>query len=214
MSKILDFSDMLITKFCHDISGGVGAVNNGVEFIEDPETDKEMRDKAFELISSNGKDAANKLKFFRYIYGVSSSLGETDLNEIKEISGEFFNSLNIKLEWVEDHSIENAVTLTHREAKLLFNMVFALSNALISGGNIKIHLIKTESGKNIIINGTGDKVKNIDDIQHILGNHELRDIKINNVQFHLTSKLASDLEAMVTTTFSDNSLEMKAELSN
>ncbi len=211
MSKILEFSELLMTKFCHDIAGPIGAVNNGIEFLEEPDH-QNIHDKAMELISKNGKEAAIKLKFYRYIYGVSQASGETDINEIKELAQEFFSDTNIKLNWVQSSSTEGFTQLTHRGCKLLMNMLYCASTVLISGGNIDITVAKIENGKSISIKAQGSKIKEIDDLTHILNNHELRDIKLNNVQIHHTAKIASSLNVIVQCEFKDSILVMKADL--
>jgi histidine phosphotransferase ChpT len=211
MSKILEFSELLMTKFCHDIAGAIGAVNNGIEFLEEPDH-QNIKLKAMELISINGKEAAAKLKFYRFIYGVTAGSGETDISETKELAKEFFEGSNIKLSWQKNNSTEEFTQLTHRASKLLLNMVYAASGVLISGGNIDISVSKLDNGKSLVINATGPKIKNMDDLTHILNNHELRDIKLNNVQIHLTAKIATTLNVIIKCEYTDSSLTLTADL--
>ncbi len=210
MSKILEFSELLMTKFCHDIAGPIGAVNNGIEFLEEPDHGG-IRDKAMELISKNGKEAAAKLKFFRYIYGVSQSSGEADIHEIQELAKEFFNDTPIKLNWIPNSSAGEFVQLTHRACKLLMNMLYCSSSVLIAGGEIEIQIVKIEKGKSLILKSKGSKIKEIDDLVHILNNHELRDIKLNNVQIHHTAKIASSMNVVIECAFKSNELFMKVD---
>ena len=52
----------------------------------------------------------------------------------------------------------------------------------------------------------------MDDLTHILNNHELRDIKLNNVQIHLTAKIATTLNVIIKCEYTDNSLTLTADL--
>lgn len=59
--------EMLASRICHDIISPVGAVNNGVEFMQDMGPD--AADEALELISYSAQQAAAKLQAFRMAYG-------------------------------------------------------------------------------------------------------------------------------------------------
>ncbi len=211
MSKILEFSELLMTRFSHDIAGCIGAVNNGIEFLEDPDS-KNIKEKAMELISSNGKEAAAKLKFFRYVYGMSSGFGEADLSEIKILLKDFFLGSNIQINWISSNKMDEFTQLTHKASKLLLNMVYTAATVLISGGIIEISISKLSSGKLLIVKAKGPIIKNVDDITHILNNHEMRDIKLNNVQIHLTAKIATSLNVVIKSDYSSEALTLSAEL--
>ncbi|MEM6780255.1 MAG: histidine phosphotransferase family protein [Pseudomonadota bacterium] len=59
--------EMLASRICHDIISPVGAVNNGVEFME--EMGPDAGDEALKLISYSASQAAAKLQAFRMAYG-------------------------------------------------------------------------------------------------------------------------------------------------
>lgn len=59
--------EMLASRICHDIISPVGAVNNGVEFMQ--EMGPDAMDEAMGLISYSASQAAAKLQAFRMAYG-------------------------------------------------------------------------------------------------------------------------------------------------
>lgn len=59
--------EMLASRICHDIISPVGAVNNGVEFMQ--EMGPDAMDEAVGLISYSASQAAAKLQAFRMAYG-------------------------------------------------------------------------------------------------------------------------------------------------
>jgi len=59
--------ELLASRICHDLVSPVGAVNNGVEFMEDMGADG--IDEAVELIGYSAGQAAAKLQAFRLAYG-------------------------------------------------------------------------------------------------------------------------------------------------
>jgi histidine phosphotransferase ChpT len=65
-TKILE---LLASKICHDLISPVGAIGNGVEFLEESSGDAE----AVSLIAFSAAQAAAKLKVFRMAYGAGGA---------------------------------------------------------------------------------------------------------------------------------------------
>lgn len=61
--------ELLASRMCHDLVSPVGAINNGVEFMEDVGDDAEQRQEAMNLISHSASQASAKLMAFRIAYG-------------------------------------------------------------------------------------------------------------------------------------------------
>jgi histidine phosphotransferase ChpT len=212
MSKVLEFSELLMTKFCHDIAGSIGAINNGIEFLKEG-NDEEIKSKALGIIHTNGAEAASKLVFFRYIYGVVKSEGQVDINELKTLVRDFFKGSKIAVHW-NNYDTEHGVTqVTGRGGKLLLNMIFLASSTLIAGGDINIDLTHGEHSKKMLVTAVGEKLKITDDIKVIIHNKELMDIKLSNVQIHLTSKVAASLNVVLGCEYDDNKLVLDAVFS-
>lgn len=211
MSKILDFSEMLLTKLCHDLAGALGAVDNGIEFL-DMNEDPALNDKAMELVRNNSNEAVIKLKFYRFLYGVTKSDGELDFKEIKKITEDYFSIGGHQLDWQKVDG--GTISLTAKGFKLLVNLLYINSMVLLGGGELSVEYHKKDSGKQITIVGTGTKLHEIDDIKHILSDHELRDVKLNNVQIHYTAKIAAELGAVINLHVKDNNFEIKCDFTS
>ena len=63
--------ELLSSRICHDIISPVGAVNNGVEFMQ--EMGPDAGPEALELISYSAMQAAGKLQAFRFAYGAGGA---------------------------------------------------------------------------------------------------------------------------------------------
>lgn len=59
--------ELLTSRICHDIISPVGAVENGVEFLQDMGAD--AGDEAIDLIAHSARQASVKLQAFRMAYG-------------------------------------------------------------------------------------------------------------------------------------------------
>jgi len=73
MSTSVDIGilELLASKVCHDLISPIGAVNNGIEFLEDmgPDAGKEVTD----LIAFSAGQASAKLKAYRMAYGAGGA---------------------------------------------------------------------------------------------------------------------------------------------
>lgn len=63
--------ELLASKICHDLISPIGAVNNGIEFLED--MGAEDSDEVLELISFSAGQASAKLRAFRMAYGAGGA---------------------------------------------------------------------------------------------------------------------------------------------
>ncbi|MEM7651156.1 MAG: histidine phosphotransferase family protein [Pseudomonadota bacterium] len=73
MSTSVDIGilELLSSKICHDLISPIGAVNNGIEFLEDmgPDAGKDVTD----LIAFSASQASAKLKAYRMAYGAGGA---------------------------------------------------------------------------------------------------------------------------------------------
>lgn len=150
--------ELLITKLCHDLSGPISAIYNGIEFINMDDKLTELIDnKAYELISENSVTVVNQLKFYRYIYGINDSKIKVNIFKLEELLQNFF--LHSKLAIVIEHEKveQDLVNLNNKAAKLLLILIYIAADLLIYGGKIKISLAKNKNAYSINILATADK---------------------------------------------------------
>jgi histidine phosphotransferase ChpT len=82
MSKIIrtGMLEILASKICHDLINPIGAINNGLELIEDMGED--AGPEARELIAYSAHQATAKLQAFRYAYGAGGADGNIKVSDI------------------------------------------------------------------------------------------------------------------------------------
>ena len=64
----MKMTELLCSKLCHDLISPIGAINNGLEFLQDESS--EMANEASKLIDTSAKQAADRLAYFRLAFGV------------------------------------------------------------------------------------------------------------------------------------------------
>ena len=157
MSADIRLMELLCTRLCHDITGPVGAIANGAELLE--EGDAEMKDQAMELITQSGREAVNRLQFYRMAYGKISGRGEACLADYKTLIKNFFGGGKITLDWPDSHTDAANIPVSRHMARLMLNLVILAAGTLIRGGTISIRLQQREHEKMMIVSASGMTVK-------------------------------------------------------
>ena len=127
----LHFTAFMSSKICHDLVGPVGAINNGLELL-DEETDEQTRAYAFELIQFSAAAARARLEYARLAFGASTAIGsEIDLRHAEGIVRGFVEEGKHKLHWDVP-----AGNMEKNRARLLMMLLAVVMPAIPAGGDI------------------------------------------------------------------------------
>jgi histidine phosphotransferase ChpT len=147
----LDLAALLCSRVCHDVISPVGAIANGLELMDDPETDAEMKATALDMVRSSAKTATAKLKFCRIAFGAAGSAGALiDLSEAGEVAKAFVGEEKVKLDWQAPR--ENR---PKQEVKLLLNMLLMALAGIPRGGVVSV----TTDGETMSVIAKGERAK-------------------------------------------------------
>lgn len=90
--------ELLASKICHDLISPVGAVANGVEFLEDMEI--EGADDILGLINFSAKQGSAKLQAYRMAYGAGGADSSIKPEDVHKIFGSFIAlDEKVKQDW-------------------------------------------------------------------------------------------------------------------
>lgn len=132
----LKLAALMSSKLCHDVIGPVGAVNNGVELLND-EANSDMQVQAMDLIKQSAGEAAARLQFYRLAFGLAGGLGsEVSLRDGRLLCREFMNYGKVTLDWPDEAG--GAENLSKDAIKVICNLVALSSGALPRGGNLVV----------------------------------------------------------------------------
>ncbi|MEJ0062860.1 MAG: histidine phosphotransferase family protein [Alphaproteobacteria bacterium] len=127
--------ELLTSKICHDLVSPVGAINNGVELIED--VGGSVVDEAMKLIGDSATQASRRLRLFRLAYGRAGSEGNLTFKDMAETIAAHFDGTKIKLNFAPDLSVAGLAE-RHGALKVILNLILLADEALPYGGEIKI----------------------------------------------------------------------------
>jgi histidine phosphotransferase ChpT len=160
----VDFASLLCSRLCHDLLSPVGALNNGLELLND-EQDPDMRARCLDLLGESARASANKLKFFRLAFGAAGGFGETvDAREARAaIEGLFGDNHRVNLGWL----VEDA-TLPKAAIKVLLNLALIGGDSLVRGGQLDIGAEALDGNVEIVVRADGPRIVLDDELRTML----------------------------------------------
>lgn len=131
--EALDLAALLCSRVCHDIISPVGAIINGLEVLEE-DNSEEMRSFANELIKRSARQASAKLQFARLAFGAAGSAGaEIDLGDAEKVAKGYMEGEKARFSFESPR-----VLMPKNFVKLLLNLILLANAAVPRGGAIKV----------------------------------------------------------------------------
>lgn len=178
----IELSELICAKFCHDLAGPIGAINNGIEFLK--EENLMMQQKAQQLVIVSAAQAVARLQFYRQAYGVTQSIGEANLSELKLLIESYLAGSKTKFDWSEESILMSGLSISNNFAKLILNLIKLSNDILIYGGKIHLVLNKLEGGKQVKLKVKGNGIKLSPEYYNFLSNQS-DEMVINTKNIHL-----------------------------
>ena len=127
-----DLAALLCSRVCHDIISPVGAINNGLELLEEGGSDED----AMRLIKASAANASARLQYARIAFGAAGSAGMLiDTGDAETVATAFFRNEKPTLEWTGTR-----VLLPKNKVKLLLNLLLIANGCIPRGGRIAVAL--------------------------------------------------------------------------
>lgn len=132
-----DLAALLCSRVCHDVISPVGAINNGLELLDEGGADAD----AMDLIRTSALNASVRLKFARLAFGASGSVGASiDTGEAEKAIREFAAAeKKTEISWSGPRAI-----IAKNRVKLLMNLFLLSYGSIPRGGSIDVTLENPE----------------------------------------------------------------------
>jgi histidine phosphotransferase ChpT len=152
--EALDLAALLCSRVCHDIISPVGAINNGLEVL-DEENGEEMKAFAFDLIRKSARQASAKLQFARLAFGAAGSAGaEIDLGDAEKVARGWMDGEKAQFSWTAPVAL-----MAKNRVKLLLNLVLLATSAVPRGGSIKVTVSPSASEPSFTFHCSGPNAR-------------------------------------------------------
>jgi histidine phosphotransferase ChpT len=161
--EALDLGALLCSRVCHDIISPVGAIINGLEVL-DEDNSEEMKTFAFDLIRRSAKQASAKLQFARLAFGAAGSAGaEIDLGDADKVASGYMEGEK------PDFSFEAPrILMAKNQVKLLLNLILLAVAAVPRGGTVKVKVEGSKEAPSFTLRSTGPSARVPPAFEHLV----------------------------------------------
>ncbi len=212
MSVQLDLkvTELLCSRLCHDLISPVGAVNNGVELLQD--YDPSMADEILPLIVDSAKRAWRRLEFFRVAFGFGGGQASRGLTDLRGLAAGMMEGEKVELDWAPEVPGKN-MAIGGRAAKLLLNLIVLGTETLPRGGALKVEVTPNNGDLQLSFVATGEGARITDIIKTSLhGQVEIQDLDARNVQAYFIARIAQSIGADLGLTESNDRIEISVSV--
>ena len=146
-----DLAALLCSRVCHDIISPVGAINNGLELLDEGGADED----AMRLIRASARNASARLQFARIAFGAAGSAGmQIDTGDAQAVTEAYIKNEKPELVWQGGRAL-----LPKNKVKLLLNLVLIANGAIPRGGKLTITLESLETEPKFTLTASGPMVR-------------------------------------------------------
>ena len=146
-----DLAALLCSRLCHDIISPVGAINNGLELLDEGGADED----AMKLIRTRAYNASARLQFARIAFGAAGSAGmQIDTGDAETVATAFMKNEKPEFTWSGGRAY-----LPKNKVKLLLNLILIANACIPRGGKLAAELKDVETNANFVLTASGPMVR-------------------------------------------------------
>lgn len=134
-----DLAAAISAKLCHDMISPTSAINNGVDMLNDDDSD--LKEEALAMIGESAVKLGALLEFYRVAFGASASAEAFDVRALESLTSRVFEYMRADLDWQVPFEI-----LPKPAAKALINIAQIAGAALPRGGAARVRAQQAEDG--------------------------------------------------------------------
>jgi histidine phosphotransferase ChpT len=180
--------ELVASRICHDVISPVGAINNGLELLQEMGMDGGAE--AISLIAKSAEQANRRLKLFRYAYGAAGGKDLVDAKDLRRVAFDYLQGSRTVLEWPETEPMPKPGSQFPRGVmKAILNLIVLGSEMITKAGLVKLRQPKAgELPIEIHVSGEGSGFR--DGMEASLqGTIESKDLDARLVHAYVTGAL-------------------------
>ncbi|PCI39485.1 MAG: hypothetical protein COB46_08760 [Rhodospirillaceae bacterium] len=192
MNIDLKVTQLLVSRVCHDLAGGIGALSTGAELLAEEQGTPD--DAALNLIALSAKQTTARLQFLRLAFGLGAGQGGGEFittHELQQLFANYIEGGRLSLQW----NCEN-IQIGLSEGRLLLNLCLIASETLPRGGVIEVDINPVEGRLGFGLSARGKNALLTPEFATtICEDVNLDTLTPRNVQAHFTAVLGRALGA-------------------
>jgi histidine phosphotransferase ChpT len=199
-----ELAALLCSRICHDVISPVGALNNGLELLDEPGAEAD----ALALIKVSARNASARLQFARIAFGAAGSAGsQIDTGDAEQVASAFMANEKSNLVWKGTRAY-----LPKAVVKLILNMILIANGSVPRGGTLDVELPSPDNDNCLIVKAAGPMIRVSDKFIQLHNNQPLDEaIDAHAVQYYYTLLLAREAKMALSVNVNTERLLMVAK---
>ena len=183
--------ELACSKLCHDVISPIGAVNNGLELLEEEE-DAALKEEAAGLAQRSAKRASVLLQVYRSAFGNAGNQQSFGPREAVALAQEFLQTGKAQL---TAGNLPESSTLPAGYGKLAINLIILGADALPRGGTIKFQVRSPQLGQGAIeVDCAGQQIAWSEEFGRAIGGKlQAEDLTAHNILPYVSAAFAQRL---------------------
>jgi histidine phosphotransferase ChpT len=180
--------ELACSKLCHDVISPIGAVNNGLELLEEEE-DAALKEEATGLAQRSAKRASILLQVYRSAFGNAGNQQTFGPREAVALAQEFLVTGKAQLNAPD---LPESSTIPAGYGKLALNLIILAADSLPRGGTIKFQVRSPQLGQGAIeIDCAGQQIAWSEEFGRAIGGKlQAEDLTAHNILPYVASAFA------------------------
>jgi histidine phosphotransferase ChpT len=180
--------ELACSKLCHDVISPIGAVNNGLELLEEEE-DAALKEEATGLAQRSAKRASILLQVYRSAFGNAGNQQTFGPREAVALAQEFLQTGKAQLNAPD---LPESSTIPAGYGKLALNLIILAADSLPRGGTIKFQVRSPQLGQGAIeIDCAGQQIAWSEEFGRAIGGKlQAEDLTAHNILPYVASAFA------------------------
>ncbi len=198
-----DLAALLCSRLCHDIISPVGALNNGIELLDEGGADED----AMQLIRTSARNASARLQFCRIAFGAAGSAGMViDTGDAEKVAIAFMKNEKADFSWSGERAL-----LPKNKVKLLLNLMIVANAAIPRGGKVAVKIEDPDTNLRISIRASGPMLRVPPKFLELHSEGKSSEpIDAHSIQAYYTLLMASESKMAISTTANAEDIEFAA----
>lgn len=181
--------ELINARLCHELVSPIGAINNGVELLDDDDPDF-VRD-AIQLIGQSARKAGQRLQFYRFAYGTTAT-SRGGAGSGRDLAAGLLEGGKVRCDWSAETS-----ALPVEWQRLACNMLVLAVEALPRGGTVAVRPLAAAAA-GVEVTAEGDTVNLVAELRAALDPATaVAELTTRSVHAYFTAHLARQLGAGV-----------------
>ena len=177
--------ELLCGRLCHELISPIGAINNGVELLD--EDDPEFVKEAMTLIGQSARKAGQRLQFYRFAYGTVGGASSGAAVDGRALSRGLLEGGKVQCDWSSESS-----GLTLQWQRLACNMLVLALEVLPRGGSVLVRPLE----RGVAVTAEADTINASAELQSVLAGAVAVDVlTARTVHGFYTMRLAEQMGA-------------------